>query len=128
MVQANDEVIHSPILCWNTPTLEEGSAWIMAQIKRPVETEHGGQIPVRLRRRRTAYPRHRSMPEKGKCRATSGASIRGTSDISGPSRKKLSDSRKDEKAYKHEVRNNHLRLEECGDDDLLPQGETGKVF
>ena len=38
IVEANDEVIHSPILRWKTPTPEERSASFMVQTKKPVET------------------------------------------------------------------------------------------
>lgn len=128
MVEANDEVIHCMTLCWNTPTPEERSALVMVQIKRLVETEHDDQTPSRLRRERTTYHKHRSTPERGECRATSGVSIRDTSDTPGLSRKRPSNNLEDEKAYKDKVRNDHLKLEESGDGDLLLQSDIGKVF
>ena len=68
------------------------------------------------------------MPKRGQCRATGGISTRSTSDIPGPPRKDPSNDQRDEKAYKNEVRNDHLRLEEHGDDNLPLQDDFGKVF
>ena len=89
MVKDNDVVIHRPTSSWNTPG--EGLAWIIFQINREAETEHSNQIPVHREKQNVAYPRHPTTLEWGQRRATIGGSIRGTSDISGPSRKISSD-------------------------------------
>jgi len=61
MVKENDAVIHSFTSDWNTP--DERSAWVIAEIKKPEETQPDGQIPAWQRKRRTAHPRYLSMPE-----------------------------------------------------------------
>jgi len=44
MVKENDAVIHSFTSDWNTP--DERSAWVIAEIKKPEETQPDGQIPA----------------------------------------------------------------------------------